>query len=408
VTESLLVNFVYAPPVGHTVEALRYCLGYHRADPARRIGLILNSHTSTELAGLCPFITDLFTVDLDIFDWQVDAAALVSALPGDWDWVVHAGYGSMHEQRQVFPGLARYYDAARAGLTPRMGTALAGEDRPGYLPDQQLRFDLPDASLAWAHELLGPGRPRIAVLPAGGGPRELYPSTASWLRILTALVDRFPSASFCLLGKLADDDRTRTAFGAAEFERLRGAFAGTVTAIDVPLVEQLAAVSACDVLVSPHSGFGMAALAVGTPWLVLAGNRWPEYFFNEVPFYSVLPDPRRFPCYTGLVPPPLVPDVEGPRSPSMCAARVEEAIAELVEAAGLLIAGALSYEEAMTSHFARLTRFFGPDLEGVSSVDGVHRRYSRRRDGKPGGSTSGIAYVAAGNAPASPPPGRRR
>ena len=34
--ESVLVNFVYAPPVGHAIEALHYSLGYHAADPSRR------------------------------------------------------------------------------------------------------------------------------------------------------------------------------------------------------------------------------------------------------------------------------------------------------------------------------------------------------------------------------------
>jgi hypothetical protein len=39
--ESVLVNFWYAQPVGHAVEALHYCLGYHRADPARHVSLML-------------------------------------------------------------------------------------------------------------------------------------------------------------------------------------------------------------------------------------------------------------------------------------------------------------------------------------------------------------------------------
>ena len=37
-TERLLVNFFYAHPVGHAVEALHYCLGRphgRRVDPAR-------------------------------------------------------------------------------------------------------------------------------------------------------------------------------------------------------------------------------------------------------------------------------------------------------------------------------------------------------------------------------------
>jgi hypothetical protein len=42
-------------------------------------------------------------------------------------------------------------------------------------------------------------------------------------------------------------------------------------------------------------------MAVGTPWLALAGNDWAEYYFNPgIPFYSVLPDLDRFPCYVML------------------------------------------------------------------------------------------------------------
>jgi hypothetical protein len=29
--ERVLVNFFYAPPVGHAIEALHYCLGHHDA-----------------------------------------------------------------------------------------------------------------------------------------------------------------------------------------------------------------------------------------------------------------------------------------------------------------------------------------------------------------------------------------
>jgi hypothetical protein len=63
--------------------------------------------------------------------------------------------------------------------------------------------------------------------------------------------------------------------------------------VDLPLLEQLAFVEACSVFVSPHTGFGAAALAVGTPWLALSGGPWHEWFFNGVPFWSVIPDTER-------------------------------------------------------------------------------------------------------------------
>jgi hypothetical protein len=91
-----------------------------------------------------------------------------------------------------------------------------------------------------------------------------------------------------------------------------------------------------------HEAYGQVDHDAGRVygWLALSGNRWPEYFYNHVPFYSVLPDPNRFPCYHQLEPgPPLVVDRdgEGPRSPSMCADRIDDDLDELLLAAGLLI-----------------------------------------------------------------------
>jgi len=38
-----LVNFFYAHPVGHAVEALHYCLGHYAAVPEREIAVVLNA-----------------------------------------------------------------------------------------------------------------------------------------------------------------------------------------------------------------------------------------------------------------------------------------------------------------------------------------------------------------------------
>jgi hypothetical protein len=137
--------------------------------------------------------------------------------------------------------------------------------------------------------------PRIAFLPAGSGPRSAYPSVRSWRLVLAALAGRWPGALFCLVGKHRQDGRTTTSFGAAELDELRGMLPSACHAMDLPLTDQLAIVAGCDVLISSHSGFGMAALAAGTPWLSIAGNRWPEYYFNGVPFLLRAAGPDAFP-----------------------------------------------------------------------------------------------------------------
>ena len=70
---------------------------------------------------------------------------------------------------------------------------------------------------------------------------------------------------------------------------------------------------ACDVFLAPHTGFGLAALAVGTPWLAISGGRWFEYYFNHVPFRSVIPDVERYPCFSQFVPAATIDDGDGGR-----------------------------------------------------------------------------------------------
>jgi len=378
---SLLVNFVYCPPVGHVIEALHYCHGYHRADPELRIGLALLADSPTELARLCPYIGDVFPVTVDVFGRSV-APGCLDAVPAGWDWVVDDSRGHQAAQRAIFPGLASYYDLAAdrfSAAGARLGAA--GSQPPRYSAGEQFRLSLPVAARASARRRLrdaARGRsaqPCIAILPAGSGPRSAYPSVRSWQLVLAALSQRWPGALFCLVGKLRRDGRTVTGFGRSELDELAGSLPLVADLIDLPIVEQLAAVAACDVIVSPHSGFGMAALAAGTPWLSIAGNLWPEYYFNGVPFYSVLPDLRRFPAYTGLAGEPEPVDDEGPRSPSMCRERIAADLDEIVEGAARLIERRWPAETAMADHFRRMLALRDGRADRIWSVDGVHRDY---------------------------------
>ena len=58
---SLLVNFWYAHPVGHAVEALRYCLGH--TNDGVEVSLLLNGATATELGSCAPFIRETYAVE---------------------------------------------------------------------------------------------------------------------------------------------------------------------------------------------------------------------------------------------------------------------------------------------------------------------------------------------------------
>ena len=133
--------------------------------------------------------------------------------------------------------------------------------------------------------------------------------------------------------------------------------------------------STCDVIVAPHTGFGRAALAVGTPWLALSGGPWHEYLCNGVPFMSVHPDTARYPAYAQFDAGALVDDEGEPRTPSMTRARIEEDQPRIVEGARELVNGRLSYEEACGRHFRSLPVAYSGDRSCIFSFDSIHERY---------------------------------
>ncbi len=157
----------------------------------------------------------------------------------------------------------------------------------------------------------------------------------------------------------------------AELDALLAHPSQPVDMVDEPLLDQLAALEQCALFVAPHTGFGMAALAVGTPWLSISGGRWFEFFFNHVPFRSVIPDTSRFPAYTTFEAPPVVDD-EGPRTASMTRERIAADLPRIVAAAGELLGGELSYERALDEYFAALAAEIG--AEAIWSLDSVHLR----------------------------------
>jgi hypothetical protein len=363
--ETLLVNHLYAHPVGHAVEALRVCLGYHRPNPELEIHLLLNAATAWELAELCPFVHAVHTVEVDLVrEEPVD----LSHVPAEWDWIVDEHRLHQDFQLEAFPGLRRYREVSDRRLRAGLGHGVVGDGTLPYEPHGRLLLELPPAAEQVA--------PALAVLPAGSGVPEQYPSVSSWELILGALAREFSEHRLVLVGKLRRDERTSTRIAGGDLVRLLAAVPCTVDAFDRPLLEQLALVRDCDLLLAPHSGFGMAALAVGTPWLALSGGRWFEWFFNGVPFASALPDTARYPAFPDWGEPlPLVDEDGVARTPSMSRERIEADLPELLAAARELVEGRFDYEEALDRYFPRLVAALGGERERVFSFEAVHRAY---------------------------------
>lgn len=372
--ESVLVDFFYAQPVGHAIEALHHALAVKAADPTREVSVLLNSATPTELAGCCPFLTASYAVDAPFLEPAPDADASIAHVPAVWDWVLDDPRRHQPFQLEMFAGMRDHYAASDRRFRARLGHRPLGYPPPSRARHQRLTLELPgDAHAAAERRLTGHPGPLIALMPAGSSAPSHYPSATSWEAVLGALQEALPDARVVLVGRSVRDARTSTAIDAADLSRLRGHAMVVADVFDAPLLEQLAVVERCGLFLSPHTGFGMAALAVGTPWLTLSGGRWFEWYFNQVPFRSVIPDTSVYPTFSQFGAETVAPDGDdGDRIPSMTRARVAADLPRVVHAARELLDGAVTYEQCLSEYVADLVEAHGGDASGLWSFDSVH------------------------------------
>jgi hypothetical protein len=391
IRESLLVNFFFATPVGHVIEALHYCVGYRNANPQMDVSVALNADSPYPLATLCPAVRNVYPITHRLFPRRRDAILGrlpfvpvssnrppdLSHVPSTWTWIQDDGRRTHEWQHVAFPGLAPYYEATDMQLTATRGRGIVGGSPPAFSQHQQLRLQLPDEARERAVTQLPASVQGIAVMPTGSGERSLYPSVRSWMKILDVLHGSAPNVQIVLVGKQKPNERTSSSLSPDELNLLMQHPSLPRSCFDTDLVDQLAIVERCDLFVSPHTGFGMAALAVGTPWLTISGGNWNEYFFNQVPFRSIIPDTEKYPCFNHFEASIVLDDDagEGGRVPSMRASRIDEDLDRIACSARELLLGSLTYETAMRDYFADLLQAFNGDASKIWAIDGAHVPY---------------------------------
>jgi hypothetical protein len=144
-SECLLLNFFYAYPVGHAVEALHYCHGHHAADPEREISVVLNAETPVRLTDFCPFVASAYAIAHPFVEACADSASRLADVPPQWDWTLDDVRRRTDLDLRMFSGMRHYYVASDEHLVAICGRSIAGAEPPRYLRHQQLRFELPDA-----------------------------------------------------------------------------------------------------------------------------------------------------------------------------------------------------------------------------------------------------------------------
>ena len=304
---TLLLNWVFYNPIGHVAEALKVAKGLYDNNPGIELSLLLNAAAPYQLAETCPWIARVYPIDTqEALALGADAPSL-RRVPREWDDIVN-DWRHNNGPFGLAPDLAAFHKAAETYFVARRWRNHPYDHPPEsgaplYVRDTPIRIPIPEDALAFAASLPD-GRPRIALLMAGSSPESIYPTLGWWTRLLRALGRAFPEARFYLTG-LSQSDEGHTITHAYPRDALDDLFRRvprSVDCYDVGLWRQLALLEHCDALVAPHTGFGSLAPCVGTPWVAISGVRWPEYLFNQVPFYAVLPSCPRYPCYAAMKP----------------------------------------------------------------------------------------------------------
>ena len=367
----ILLNYLYYSPVGHAIEALQLAKGLHAANPGSEVHVALSDATAWELTSGCPWIAATYRVPLrDLAPGRLS----VPDMPREWDYIVENNLLRVEFEHPAvlgrpdgqYPPMG-WEEAAILGYLHRCAATLTARRGHGVLspairlPDglryarSPLRLQVPVASRTLAARYTSRGQgPRICVLPAGSGPAAFYPDTASWTAIIAALRARFDGAQLYLTGATRPGRHpglTSTTGGGALLDGILVASPEVTDCRDIGLWNQVALIEACDLLVSPHSGFAFLAPCVGTPWLAISGGNWPEYFYNEVPFYSSLPDNPEYP-YVGR----YDYDYAGPPLPEVRREALLARIPDILDGAAFLLDPATTYAAAVDRFRANLRR----------------------------------------------------
>jgi ADP-heptose:LPS heptosyltransferase len=302
--KTLLVNWVYYRPVGHALEGLKVARNYFEADRDLKISVLLNSEMPYEIGELCPWVEKVYIADVkELAEYGLTAGCL-KKIPAVWDYVVSDerlmhSLGSYSDELKAANQVIIQYLQAKVWKGNRYFPR--HEQMPPYKPDTGMRFTVPESAREFVRKYSHNGL-KICILPAGSNADRIYPETKWWVKMMQSVTESFPDARFYITGAKSKSGNRSESYTLSDndISLIVSEINNVENCFDIGIVNQIALLEYCDLLISPHSGFAFLAGCVNTPWLALSGARWPEYFYNHIKFYSVLPSCEKYPCYTGM------------------------------------------------------------------------------------------------------------
>ncbi|MBT3405181.1 hypothetical protein HOC29_04775 [archaeon] len=363
----ILINHIYYSPVGHVLEALKFSKGFFNANKSAEIHVALSSDSPHELTKACPWIKKTYVVDkFDILKNGKNSESF-KQIPKKWDYVLHdlRIIWETKEMETIYreeQGMLNYYKLCQENFKVKwQGSEWSINEIPKelkYKKNSKIKLELPKEPINFIKENFHQKSPKICMMLAGSAGFAYYPSIKTWEKIINALNEKIPNLTIYITGiTKSEKGRTSTqAYSEKELEYLFKKFDNVVNAYNIGLWNQIALVQNSDLFISPHTGFAFLAPCVNTPWLAISGGDWPEYFFNDVPFYSVLPDDKKYPyCGQGKWTKHL--EIEHKkRIPTMSSGKIDKKIPEIVKYANILIEKKLPYKKAVSLHVKNILR----------------------------------------------------
>jgi len=380
--ESLLINWLVYPAVGHALEAFKHAQGYLDVNQELDVHVLLPPTPTTTLA---PKGITVHSIDL------AHPAHDIGRLPREWDYVITDSRIRRLESRDgdLLPARtaadSHFRARVRAGVAPTFEEMFHELEEGPVLPyrrNSPLRLVSPSLEA-------DPSRPawsglNVCILPAGSTTLQ-SPSLSAWRNICEEITSNHDDVTFHFTGRSGDKGNklTRTLFGRGPATTSTAVNRHAIVALaaelrnahvwwDCGFAQQLALISACDVLIAPHTGFAFLAGALGTPWLTLSCCRWPEYFFDPTPFHSIFPSCPSYPslgdgtdCTLGV-------------GQHRCLADLEDRGDEIANATLRLLQPDTTYEQCVMRHLKsvdehpRGERFYF--FDGRDSLMGHHVR----------------------------------
>lgn len=372
--QKLLINWAYYNPVGHLFEALQHARGYYAANHhAVDVYLLVNAASPTALVEACPWIAGVYSIDFADVVAHGEQAASLRAIPQEWEYIITDPRVRAEALRpgwdeddliatqavvQSYLRATEWSGFSRGWECTWNTTGLLGTDDPlPYAANARFTLPLPHDAQAFVQRYHHDG-PMICLLPGGSGGIAQSPSLELWAEMLRALATALPNLRVCVTGisrRIGGQTFTRD-FSPTAIDELAQRLPFVTNCFDIGLWNQVALISASDILLAPHTGFAFTSQFVGTLWLALSGCPWPEYIFNGIPFYSVIPNCASYPaeghtereCNQWLA--------RGEKARCMEDEQLRARIPDLLQGAHFLLNPAVTYEQAIARHVANLRR----------------------------------------------------